>query len=68
MYRNKRKCTYNQSLQNNFKMFKKTDKRDVHCPICKTTINLAIKGKPGMVQYLQTDSHKKNVGSAECFF
>ncbi|GLV22833.1 hypothetical protein CBL_21175, partial [Carabus blaptoides fortunei] len=47
-------------------MFKKTDKEaDAHCPIYNVTINLALKGKTALVQHLETDRHKKNVGNED---
>lgn len=55
----KRKCTFNQALQEEFPFIKKgKSDSDVRCSKCLATFNIANSGRSAINQHLQTSKHK----------
>lgn len=60
----KRKCKFNQNLQNHYKMFKTTDnENEAYCPTCNLTLNISFKGKTALDQHIESENHTKNIGA-----
>ncbi len=62
----KRKCKFNQNLQNDFPIFKRTENdEEAHCKNCNLTIYIGYKGKTALELHLATENHKKKLQSIE---